>query len=210
MIELVKHEKLYQSEKIDSNTVNILIEGPVSSEKITQLTMHEALSAFRPPYEQQQALKEIADLPEGRILIATVDQKMIGYVIFLHPDPIERWSKYPKDNLLELGAIEIAPQYRGNKLGSRLIETSMNDENMENYIIISTEYYWHWDLNYSELSVWDYRKIMEKMMKAGSLYPAPTNEPEIMAHPANCLMVRIGKNVAKEDQDLFKKLRFLT
>ncbi|SFM08999.1 acetoin utilization protein AcuA [Gracilibacillus orientalis] len=206
----MKHEKLYQSEKIDSNTVNILIEGPVSSEKITQLTMHEALSAFRPPYEQQQALKEIADLPEGRILIATVDQKMIGYVIFLHPDPIERWSKYPKDNLLELGAIEIAPQYRGNKLGSRLIETSMNDENMENYIIISTEYYWHWDLNYSELSVWDYRKIMEKMMKAGSLYPAPTNEPEIMAHPANCLMVRIGKNVAKEDQDLFKKLRFLT
>ncbi|QGH35347.1 GNAT family N-acetyltransferase [Gracilibacillus salitolerans] len=206
----MKHNKQYQSLKIDSDTTNILIEGPVSSEKLSRLTMHEALTAFRPPYEQLEALKEIADLPEGRILIATVNQEIIGYVTYLHPDPIERWSKYPKDNMLELGAIEIAPQYRGNKLGSRLIETSMIDENMENYIIISTEYYWHWDLNYSELSVWDYRKIMEKMMKAGSLYPAPTNEPEIMAHPANCLMVRIGKNVSKEDQEKFKKLRFLT
>nr|WP_208585887.1 GNAT family N-acetyltransferase [Gracilibacillus suaedae] len=195
---------------MESGNTSIFIEGPVSSEKLSRLTMHEALTAFRPPNEQLEALKEIADLPEGRILIATVNQQIIGYVTYLHPDPIERWSQYPKDNLLELGAIEIAPAYRGNKLGSRLIETSMQDENMENYIIISTEYYWHWDLNYSELSVWDYRKIMEKMMKAGNLYPAPTNEPEIMAHPANCLMVRIGKNVSQEDQALFKKLRFLT
>ncbi len=210
MIELVIHDKLYQSLKIESDHSSFLIEGPVSSKKLSRLTMHEALTAFRPANEQLEALKEIADLPEGRILIATVNQQIIGYVTYLHPDPIERWSQYPKDNLLELGAIEIAPAYRGNKLGSRLIETSMKDENMENYIIISTEYYWHWDLNYSELSVWDYRKIMEKMMKAGDLYPAPTNEPEIMAHPANCLMVRIGKNVSQEDQALFKKLRFLT
>ncbi|MGP4041559.1 GNAT family N-acetyltransferase [Gracilibacillus sp. D59] len=204
------HEKLYQALIIDTKATRIHIEGPVSSEKLSELTIHESLTAFRPPNEQLEALKEIANLPEGRILIATVNQEIIGYVTFLHPDPIERWSKYPKENILELGAIEIAPQFRGNKLGSRLIETSMNDENMENYIIISTEYYWHWDLNYSELSVWDYRKIMEKMMKAGNLYPAPTNEPEIMAHPANCLMVRIGKNVTKEDEELFKKLRFLT
>ncbi len=210
MIELVIHDKLYQSLKIESDSSSILIEGPVSSKKLSRLTMHEALTAFRPANEQLEALEEIADLPEGRILIATVNQQIIGYVTYLHPDPIERWSQYPKDNLLELGAIEIAPAYRGNKLGSRLIKTSMQDENMENYIIISTEYYWHWDLNYSELSVWDYRKVMEKMMKAGDLYPAPTNEPEIMAHPANCLMVRIGKNVSQEDQVLFKKLRFLT
>lgn len=206
----MKHEKIYQSLVIDSNAGRILIEGPVSSEKLSQLNMHNALTAFRPADKQFESLKEIADLPEGRIFIAIINEEIIGYVTYLYPDPIERWSKFPKDNILELGAIEIAPPYRGNKLGSRLIEASMNDENMENYIIISTEYYWHWDLNYSKLSVWDYRKIMEKMMKAGGLYPAPTNEPEIMAHPANCLMVRIGKNVSKEEQELFEKLRFLT
>ena len=37
---------------------------------------------------------------------------------------------------------------------------------MEDYIIITTEYYWHWDLKGTGLNVWEYRKIMEKMMNA--------------------------------------------
>ncbi|WP_058307076.1 GNAT family N-acetyltransferase [Gracilibacillus massiliensis] len=206
----MKHTKLYQCESVEANGINITLEGPVSSQKLTSLTMNMELTAFRPPKEQLDALIEISTLPEARVYIATADQEVIGYVTYLHPDPIERWSKYPYDNILELGAIEIATAYRGNKLASRLIELSMKDENMENYIILSTEYYWHWDLNYSQLSVWDYRKIMEKMMMSGDLYPAPTNEPEIMAHPANCLMVRIGKHVDKKDKELFDRLRFLS
>ncbi|UOQ86314.1 GNAT family N-acetyltransferase [Gracilibacillus salinarum] len=205
----MKHTKNYQSIKKHSRHTPIHIEGPVSKNKIAALQFHHELTSFRPPSEQWRALQEIAELPEARIIIATVQDQIIGYVTFLHPDPIERWAKYPYPDMLELGAIEIAPAYRGNKLGSLLIETSMKDEHMENYIILSTEYYWHWDLNETTLSVWDYRKIMEKMMKAGDLYPAPTNEPEIMAHPANCLMVRIGKNVPKEHIELFDKLRFL-
>ncbi|UOQ47122.1 GNAT family N-acetyltransferase [Gracilibacillus caseinilyticus] len=205
----MKHTKNYLSIKKYNRNTPIHIEGPVSKTKIADLQFHHELIAFRPPPEQWKALQEIAELPEARIFIATVQDQIIGYVTFLHPDPIERWAKYPYQDMLELGAIEIAPAYRGNKLGSHLIETPMKDEHMENYIILSTEYYWHWDLNYTTLSVWDYRKIMEKMMKAGDLYPAPTNEPEIMAHPANCLMVRIGKNVPKEHIEIFDKLRFL-
>ncbi|GAE92924.1 acetyltransferase [Gracilibacillus boraciitolerans JCM 21714] len=169
----MKHIKIYQSETINTENVKIITEGPVFAKKLTFLTMNNQLTAFRPPEEQLNALVEISELPEGRIYIATVDQEIIGYVTYLRPDPIERWSQYPDDNILELGAIEIAPAYRGNKLASLLIGLSMRDVNMEDYIIISTEYYWHWDLNYTKLSVWDYRKIMEKMMKAGNLYPAP-------------------------------------
>ena len=40
---------------------------------------------------------------------------------------------------------------------------------MEDYIIITTEYYWHWDLKGTGLNVWEYRKVMEKMMNAGGL-----------------------------------------
>ncbi len=210
MTELLKHTKLYQSKAFQVNEKIIMTEGPISSQNMKQLTLNKDLTAFRPPREQLNALIEISNLTEGRIYIARVDKEIVGYVTYLHPDPIERWSQYPKENILELGAIEIAPAYRGHKLASQLIELSMKDENMENYIILSTEYYWHWDLNYSKLSVWDYRKIMEKMMSAGDLYPAPTNEPEIMAHPANCLMVRIGKHVTAKDKELFDKLRFLT
>ena len=33
---------------------------------------------------------------------------------------------------------------------------------MEDYLVITTEYYWHWDLKGTGLTVWDYRKMMEQ------------------------------------------------
>ncbi|PNB76434.1 N-acetyltransferase, partial [Pseudomonas sp. FW305-BF6] len=36
-----------------------------------------------------------------------------------------------------------------------------------------------------------------------------TDDPEICSHPANCLMVRIGKRVTTEDIQAFDALRFL-
>ena len=71
----------------------------------------------------------------------------------------------------------------------------MMDDAMEDYIIITTEYYWHWDLKGTGLNIWEYRKVMEKMMNAGGLQWYATDDPEICSHPANCLMVRIGNRV---------------
>ncbi|KAB8138343.1 GNAT family N-acetyltransferase [Gracilibacillus oryzae] len=203
------HKKKALSKKVNTEFGDILLTGPVSSNQLSELEIHSQLHAFRPPLKQLEALKEIASLDEGRILIALDQNLIIGYVTFLYPDPIERWSKFQMENLIELGAIEVAKEYRGSHLGSKLIELAVSDPFIENYIIISTEYYWQWDINETKLSVWDYRKIMEKMMNKGGLLPAPTNDPEIMSHPANCLMVRIGQNVTEQDQQLFDKLRFL-
>jgi acetoin utilization protein AcuA len=110
--------------------------------------------------------------------------------------------------LLELGAIEVAPAYRGCSVGKTLLTVSMMDEQMENYIVMTTEYYWHWDLKGMKKDVWEYRKIMEKMMNAGGLVWFATDEPEISSHPANCLMARIGKNVSQESIEQFDRLRF--
>lgn len=188
---------------------NIIIEGPLSSQALKQYRFHDELTAFRPAQQQFKAILKIADLPEGRMIIARTDDTIIGYVTYLHPDPLERWSAFNMDNLLVLGAIEVIPAYRGVKIASKLLELSMLDHFMENYIIISTEYYWHWDLRGTKLSIWDYRKVMEKMMAAGSLIPTRTDDPEINSHPANCLMVRIGKNVSKKSIEQFDRLRFL-
>ena len=48
----------------------MIVEGPVSLQKLATLYFHEDLVAFRPPEQQHQALIEIAKLPEGRIIIA--------------------------------------------------------------------------------------------------------------------------------------------
>jgi len=98
--------------------------------------------------------------------------------------------------------------FRSYAVGKNLLIVSMMDDAMEDYIVITTEYYWHWDLKGTGLNVWDYRKIMEKMMNKGGLTWFATDDPEISSHPANCLMVRIGSRVPQESIQEFDSLRF--
>ncbi|WP_026671642.1 MULTISPECIES: GNAT family N-acetyltransferase [Bacillaceae] len=204
----MNHIKTYFKREIPFEDRYLILEGPISKEDLIQLDFHSGLVAFRPPAKQKDALIGIADLPEGRINIARDGNTIIGYVTFVYPDPMERWSEGQMKNLIELGAIEVAPEYRGVKVGKNLLELSVLDDAMEDYIIITTEYYWHWDLKGSGLSVWEYRKVMEKMMNAGGLEWYATDDPEICSHPANCLMARIGKRVDQTSIQQFDQLRF--
>ena len=205
----LEHSKTYYSQTIRKNNKEIIIEGPVDSEKLKNYYFDDGLKAFRPPKKQYEAILSIADFEEGRIIIARDEDKIIGYATFLHPDPMERWATYKMDNLLELGAIEVSHEYRGIKVGSTILEVAMRDNYMENYITITTEYHWHWDMKTTGLSIWQYRNVMEKMMAHGGLKPMSTDDPEIVSHPANCLLVRIGENVDAESIKLFDSMRFM-
>ncbi|MBO8173088.1 MAG: GNAT family N-acetyltransferase [Bacillaceae bacterium] len=203
----MKHIKKYHKMELSTDEGGLLIEGPVSSEHLATLEFHEGLNAFRPARKQKDALVEIAKLPEGRIIIARKDDLVVGYVTFLHPDPMESWSDFEMEDLIELGAIEIAAPYRNQGVSKALLKVAFMDPFMENYIVFTTEYYWHWDLKGTGLDIWEYRKVMEKMMGSAGLKWEATDDPEICAHPANCLMVRIGKNVPMESVQKFDRLR---
>ncbi|ARK31740.1 GNAT family N-acetyltransferase [Halalkalibacter krulwichiae] len=202
------HQKTYYSMTIPFQDRSLILEGPLSGEAIESFEFHSGLVAFRPPEKQKIALIGIADLPEGRINVVRDGNTIVGYVTFVYPDPMERWSEGKVENLIELGAIEIAKEYRGAQVGKNLLRLSFMDDAMEDYIIITTEYYWHWDLTGSGLDVWGYRKMMEKMMNAGGLEWYATDDPEICSHPANCLMARIGKRVNTDSILRFDQLRF--
>lgn len=203
----MKHEKVYHSYEMLVEECKIVIEGPVSPEELSLLGMHHQLTAFRQPEQQQEALTQIALREEGRIIIARKNETIVGYVTFSYPDPIERWSQGDIHSLIELGAIEVAPPFRATGVGSQLLKVAFLDPFMESYIVISTEYYWHWDLKGTNLNVWEYRKVMEKVMGSVGLLWCATDDPEICSHPANCLMVRIGKNVSMDDIMRFERLR---
>lgn len=205
----MEHKKTYYTKALQTLHGDLIIEGPISPIQLAKLKFHQDLVAFRPPPQQHKALVEIARLPEGRIIIARRQDTVVGYVTYLYPDPLERWSEGHIDNLIELGAIEVIPEYRGCHVGQNLLIVSMMDDAMEDYIIITTEYYWHWDLKGTGLNVWEYRKVMEKMMTAGGLEWYATDDPEISSHPANCLMARIGKRVDNESIQKFDHLRFM-
>ncbi len=205
----MEHNKTYYKKELTTSIGHLVIEGPIESEQLEKYEFHQDLIAFRPASKQHQALVEIANLPEGRIIIARYGEMVIGYATFLYPDPLERWSEGKIEDLIELGAIEVIPKFRGYGVGKSLLTISMMDDAMEDYIIITTEYYWHWDLKGSGLTVWEYRKLMEKMMNEGGLQWYATDDPEICSHPANCLMVRIGKRINNESLQKFDQIRFV-
>ena len=107
----MKHHKTYNKKELSTPLGNLVIEGPVSGEYLKGLSFHEDLTSFRPSENQFEAIIEIADLPEGRIIIARNHNTIVGYATYLYPDPLERWSEGNIENLIELGAIEIIPSF---------------------------------------------------------------------------------------------------
>jgi acetoin utilization protein AcuA len=204
----MEHRKIVQSEKITIPEGDILLSGPISPSKLELYHMHPDLDAFRRPNEQHKALVEIASLPEGRIIAATINHTIVGYVTFHYPDELERWSEEHMVDLVELGAIEVANAYRSCGIGKRLIQLAFEDGQLDNCIVFTTEYYWHWDLEGSKLSVWQYREMMERLMKNVNMVWFATDDPEICSHPANCLMVRVGKEVPLSSVEQFDHIRF--
>jgi acetoin utilization protein AcuA len=204
----MKHIKTFYSETLQTKHGAVIVEGPVTPEQLQTYTLHEDLKSFRLAPLQHKALVEIAKLDDGRIIIVRNGDIVVGYVTFLYPDPLERWAEDKIDNMIELGAIEVIPAYRGSGAGKTLLKVAFMGKEMEDYLVITTEYYWHWDLKGSGLTVWDYRKMMERMMSSVGFEYFATDDPEITSHPANCLMARVGKNVQADTLERFDRLRF--
>lgn len=204
----LKHKKTYITKQMKFDQFNIVIEGPIAHDDLKQLTFDEALNAFRPSQDQFEALLEITQLPEGRIYISRINQHIIGYVTYHYPDEFERWSEGNLPYLIELGAIEVHKDYRQYHIGGELISQSLSQDEFEDYIVLTTEYYWHWDLAQAKLNVYDYKKMMQKLMAKGGLEVFATDDPEITSHPANCLMARIGNRISLDQQQAFDDLRY--
>ena len=185
---------------------SVRVYGPASPGEIESSKMDASLKCFRQPEKQKNSLVEIAVLPGGQVFIAVCKSVIVGYVTFHPPEKFERWGQGGIQNILELGAVEVSRHYRSLGLARALMEVAFRDGAMEDHIVIATEYYWHWDLEGSGLLVWEYRKMLELIMAGVGLKPKETNDPEINAHPANVLMVRLGKNVSAEDADAFEEL----
>lgn len=204
----MEHRKIYHESKLPYEDRFLVIEGPVPSERLSTYCMDPDLDAFRKPRDQHEALIEIAGLAEGRIILARDGDLIVGYVTFHYPDELERWSEGGMLDLVELGAIEVADAYRGLGLGKRLIAHAFEHRQLDNIIVFTTEYYWHWDLQGSGLNVWQYREMMENLMKYVGMVWFATDDPEICSHPANCLMVRVGPEVPQSSVEAFDRVRF--
>ena len=184
----------------------IIVEGPVSAEQFDQLQMNAKLTNFRPPDRQKEALRTISLMPEGMVYAARHGNEIVGYVTFHPPDKYCRWCRHPR--ALELGGIEISPDHRQKGIGAALLKKSFENPVLENYIVLTIEFCWHWDLKGSGLEIYTYQRMLAKLFGTAGLVRRDTDDPDILEHPANVLMVRAGKNVAKDDTFLFETMLY--
>ncbi|MDD2422042.1 MAG: N-acetyltransferase [Heliobacteriaceae bacterium] len=180
------------------------INSSVAPEEVSKYRMDLGLDVFRPPEEQKRALMDIAALPEGRVVLAVAGNLIIGYVTFHPPEEFARWAVEKVPRMMEMGAIEVSRDWRNLGLSAILLATAFADPALEDYIVIATEYYWHWDLKGKDLSVWEYQKMLEWQFGRVGLCRVGTDEPDILAHPANMLMARVGSRVPFEVVVLFE------
>ena len=171
----------------------VAIEGPVERDYIASLTIDENLNNFRNPTRQKEALMIVADLPEGLVYIARQGRTIIGYLNFHYPSRYSRWSRHPR--VLELGAIEVSKQWQRKGTATALLQEAFKNEAMEDYVVIINEFHQHWDLKGTKLNFWNYRKMLTKMYIRMGFKRKHTDDPEILEHAANMLLVRIGKNL---------------
>lgn len=194
------------TKQLTTDKGTVIIEGPVSQADLESLAMDERLSNFRNPGRQKEALLHIAGLPEGLVYIARWEEKIIGYVLFHYPNEFSRWIRHPR--ILELGAIEISRSWQKKGLAKALLSEAFKNPVLEGYVVITTEFHWHWDLKNSGLDVWQYRDMLKNVFGSVGFKRRHTDDPEILEHQANMLMVRIGKNVTKSHSDMFDDLTY--
>lgn len=188
------------------NKNNLIVEGPVDPKILAQWEMAPDLNVFREPPKQHQALVEIASSDDGMVYIARLQNLIVGYVTFHDPDKYSRWSRHP--GILELGAIEISPSHRNQKIGSKLMKKAFTNPLMEEKIVITIEFCWHWDLDNTGLDIWKYQKMLSKLFGSAGLERVNTDDPEILEHVANVMMARIGSKVSAKNIDLFEKMKY--
>ncbi len=208
MITIPLQVSLFRRQPLDTPRGQVYLEGPVTAQDIGRLQADEGLNWFRPAWRQKEALAEIAAMDEGRVWIARHQSVIVGYVALHPPHSFERWGRDAIPGILELGAVEVSPRWRRSGVASALFVLVGQDPALEHYIVLATEYYWHWDLERTGLTRPEYRCMLEKLKGVSGVQPCPTDDPDIASHPSNVLLVRLGRHVSPALREQFARLLF--
>ena len=179
----------------------------MAAQRLAALPFSGDLDTFRRPEAQQAALADIAG--EDRCCVTVVLQagEIVGYASFHPPAPPERWSEDRTGRLLELGAIEVIPRLRGQRLAERLLELSFASGRFDDTIVLALIYVWNFDLRRVPLGALGYRRLLERLYTKAGFERYQTDDPEVLASPAHALMARTGSQAGNGLAAEFDRLR---
>lgn len=194
---------------MDAADETVRIAACVRAAELARLRPHAGLDRFRTPEQQLAALVDIAADPKGCVVVAT-SVSLVGYVAFHPPTEIESWGADRTGELVELGAIEVTPAFRGHRIAPRLLEAGFADGRFDGTVVFATLYVWHYDLQASGMTDLAYRRMLENLYRSVAMESFATSDEEVRSSAANALMARIGTRAPERVVAEFHRLRMGT
>jgi acetoin utilization protein AcuA len=142
---------------------------------------------------QQAALMRVASLALGRVLVAHVGRRLVGYLTFHPPPEDSRWAGLPPGQVLELGGIEVARGLRGRGVARRMMDAAFASADYQAAIVYAQGLTWCWDTTGSRMGVSEYRAMILRLFDRYGFEQCVTDEPDVTFDRTNVLLVRIGR-----------------
>ena len=164
---------------------------------------------YKSLYTKRTSLEEKASQKDANVVVALMDERhIIGFGVFALPDPEERWAKLAQGVVMEVEALEVCRSWRSVKVAQGILKMLLSYPDIEEKIAYLVGYSWTWDLDGTQKTAHEYRKMLIHLYESFGFQEYQTNEPNICLKPENFFMGRIGKRVSQEVAKKFKWLRF--
>ncbi|MGA8281691.1 MAG: hypothetical protein WB853_12420 [Desulfobacterales bacterium] len=190
----------------------VTIRSFCSSEEIRQTVFNPQFGShaqYRSLYTRRQSLEDNADQPDTNVTLALADGNLIvGFGVLAYPEAGERWAELEPQVMMEVKAIETCRVWRSQGLAKGILSMLLHHPFVEDKIAYMVGYSWTWDLDGSEKTAQQYRRMLIRLFEPFGFVEYQTNEPNICLKPENVFMGRVGKNVSSAVQNDFKWLRF--
>ena len=164
---------------------------------------------YRSLYTKRESLEQIAAQPDANVTLALFeDQIIVGFGVLAYPEPSERWAALQPRVMMEVKAIEVARNWRSNKIAARILEKLTGQPSIEEKIAYMVGYSWTWDLDGTRKTAQQYRQMLIRLFEPFGFIEYQTNEPNICLKAENLFMGRLGERVDEQINQAFKWLRF--
>ena len=164
-------------------------------------------AGYRSIVSKKETLLKAATQPDTNVTLAfTRDGEIVGFGILEPARPGERWQKVGDGIMMEVSVIEIGRPWRSLGISKKILRLLVDHPQKEKKIFYMVGFSWTWDLEW--ISASKYRDMLIGIFARQGFKPFQTNEPNVMMHPENLFLARIGKNVSEETQKRFKLARF--
>jgi acetoin utilization protein AcuA len=188
----------------------VLISAFCSHDEIASLSFMEAYTkyaGYRSIVSKQETLLKAAIQPNTNVTLAfTTDGEIVGFGILEPPRPEERWQKVGDGIMIEVSVIEIGRPWRSLGISKKILHLLVDHPQKEKKIFYMVGFSWTWDLEW--LTAREYRDMLIGIFAHQGFQPFQTNEPNVMMHPENLFLARIGDGVSEEIKKRFKLVRF--